>query len=152
MKRTKRQQEKAKAWRIVLFVAALIVGLDGMIFYFAFRRPNGDDLGVPHFFATAAMANPLPKTLDPAQFSNRYVVAAYQAAREIPAVLAQQPCYCHCDRRMGHRSLLDCFVGRHGPDCDICVKEALFAMQEHRQGRSVEQIRAKIIHGDWKTV
>lgn len=135
-------------------LAALVVGLYGTVFYQQLRQsnPQAETESIPHYFATLAQAKPLPQTLDPAQFSNRYVTAAYQAARNIPEVLAQQPCYCHCDRNRGHRSLLDCFAGRHGSDCDICVREALFAMEEHRKGKSAEQIRAEIIHGDWKTI
>ena len=76
---------------------------------------------------------------------------AYRVAGQIPEVLAQLPCYCYCDRR-GHRGLLDCFASKHGADCDICVKEAIFAMQEHRKGKTPEQIRAEIVHGDWKTI
>ena len=30
---------------------------------------------------------------------------AYELAAKIPAVLYQQPCYCYCDRGMGHNSL-----------------------------------------------
>ena len=52
-------------------------------------------------------------------------------------VLFGQPCHYHRDRSRGHRTLLDCFAGRHGSECDICGKEALFAMQEHRKGKSV---------------
>lgn len=112
------------------------------VFDFAFLRSNNQASvpRVPHFFADAKAAEPLPRTLEPTGFSNRDVVAAYRTAKEIPKVLAQQPCYCHCDRNMGHRSLLDCFAGKHGSECDICGKEALFAMQEHRKDQSPEQI------------
>jgi hypothetical protein len=54
----------------------------------------------------------LPKTLDPNLFKRR-AKEAYQVAREIPAVLAQMPCYCECEA-FGHESLLDCFIDQHG--------------------------------------
>lgn len=41
------------------------------------------------------------------------VERAYQVAARIPEVLAEQPCYCWCDR-FGHGSLLDCFATDHG--------------------------------------
>jgi hypothetical protein len=41
------------------------------------------------------------------------VARAYRVAQQIPAVLAQQPCYCWCDS-MGHGSLVDCFATDHG--------------------------------------
>ena len=154
MKRTKTRKPKAANWKPLLFLIAIVVVINATAFYFAYRRPNVQAIvpRIPHYFATAGAAKPLPRTLEPTGFSNRDVVAAYHAAKETPEVLAQQPCYCHCDRNMGHRSLLDCFAGKHGADCDICVKEALFAIQEYRKGKSPEQIRTEIIHGGWKTI
>lgn len=153
MKRTKKRQTKVAVWKFVLTVMAIGVAVSGLIFCVFARRPETQVVNrrIPQYFSTAAAAKPLPQILDPAGFSNRDVVAAYQVAKEIPAVLAQQPCYCYCDRR-GHRGLLDCFATKHGADCDICVKEALFAMQEHRKGKSPEQIRAEIIQGGWKAI
>ncbi len=153
MKRTQKRKAHSADWKFVLVLAALIIGINGTGFYFLLRRPTPEAivLRIPHYFATTGMAKPLPQTLDPVKFSNRDVAAAYQSAREIPDVLAQQPCYCYCDRR-GHRSLLDCFASKHGADCDICVKEALFALQEHHKGKSPEQIRTEIIQGRWKTI
>lgn len=69
---------------------------------------------VPAYHATAAAARPLPATLSPDLFAAIPVVArAYRIAKRIPEVLAQQPCYCHCDR-MGHVGLLDCYRSDHG--------------------------------------
>jgi len=69
---------------------------------------------VPAFHASAKAARPLPATLSPDLFAEIPVVArAYRIAKRIPAVLAQQPCYCHCDR-MGHVGLLDCYRSDHG--------------------------------------
>ena len=154
MKRTKKQNAKADNWKPLLLLGAVVILINATAFYFAYRRSDTKTAAprIPHYFATAEAAKPLPRTLEPTGFSNRDVVAAYRAAKEIPKVLAQQPCYCHCDRSMGHRSLLDCFAGKHGSDCDICVKEALFAMQEYRKGKSPEQIRTEIIQGGWKTI
>ena len=154
MKHAKTRNPKAATWKSVLFLAVVIVAINATAFYFAYRRSDNQATvpRVPHFFADAKPAEPLPRTLEPTGFSNRDVVAAYSAAKKIPKVLAQQPCYCHCDRNMGHRSLLDCFAGKHGSECDICVKEALFAMQEHRKGKSPEQIRSEIFQGGWKTI
>jgi hypothetical protein len=41
------------------------------------------------------------------------VARAYQIASQIPGVIAQQPCFCYCDK-FGHRSLLDCYASDHG--------------------------------------
>src|SRR5262249_5059154 len=38
----------------------------------------------------------------------------YEEAAQIPKVLYQEPCYCYCDRALGHTSLHSCFEGTHG--------------------------------------
>lgn len=61
------------------------------------------------------MINPetgLPKTLDPNLFKGK-AKTAYEVAKEIPAVLAQVPCFCECEA-YGHENLLDCFIDNHG--------------------------------------
>lgn len=68
---------------------------------------------IPPFFESQDAAKPLALTLSPASFNSPRVARAYRAAREIPEVLAQQPCYCHCDK-FGHRGLLDCYRNDHG--------------------------------------
>ncbi|MBS1810771.1 MAG: hypothetical protein JST84_21585 [Acidobacteria bacterium] len=68
---------------------------------------------IPHYFADPAQAKPFPKTLDPAQFSAPSIKKAYETARRIPEVLAQQPCFCYCDQGFGHGSLLDCHIDDH---------------------------------------
>ena len=77
--------------------------------YLAFQ---GEGQRVPEYHKSEAEAKPFPATLDPAQFRDPAVRRAYQAAREIPGVLAQQPCYCYCDR-MGHKGLLACHRDTH---------------------------------------
>ena len=68
---------------------------------------------VPPYYESAEAAKPYPKLI-PATYYGQYplVERAYKDAAEIPGVLAQQPCYCYCDR-VGHRSLLDCYTSDH---------------------------------------
>jgi hypothetical protein len=66
------------------------------------------------FFSSAEAARPFPELKDPARYSIPVVSEAYRIAREIPEVLAQQPCYCYCGESFRHRSLLDCFATDHG--------------------------------------
>jgi hypothetical protein len=68
---------------------------------------------VPHFHARLEDALPLPKILSASQFRIPIVAKAYRVAARIPEVLAQQPCYCWCDK-IGHGSLVDCFATEHG--------------------------------------
>ena len=99
---------------------------------------------VPVYFKRAEEARPFPQTLDPAQFQIDSIREAYSVAKEIPDVLAQQPCYCYCQRQ-GHRSLLDCFRDLHATRCEICINEARLAGLLHGQGKSPEEIRNAII-------
>jgi hypothetical protein len=68
---------------------------------------------VPPFYASPEEARPFPRILSPDFFSHPKVARAYRVAQQIPGVLAQQPCYCWCDK-FGHGSLLDCFATNHG--------------------------------------
>lgn len=86
----------------------------------------------------------LPPTLAPELFTGNKKLA-YQAAAEVPQTLAQLPCYCHCDRGHGHKSLHSCFESEHGENCGICIGEALMAHRLQRRGVSVSEIRKQII-------
>jgi hypothetical protein len=109
------------------------------------------DQGVPSYHAYA-LKPPIPNTIDAKQFPDALSRNVYAMAAKIKPVLYQQPCYCYCDRHAGHKSLLDCYASTHGSECDICQKEAIFSYQQTQKGRTPEQIRAAIIHGDWRAV
>ena len=69
---------------------------------------------VPPYLSATAAAGKLPRALPASDFkAYPFVARAYRIAARIPTVLAQQPCYCHCDK-FGHGSLLDCFASDHG--------------------------------------
>jgi Protein of unknown function with PCYCGC motif len=116
------------------------------------------DQGVPHFNesapAKAAMLQPI-LTTDQLVGSNAqfpYQTHAYELAAKIPKVIYQQPCYCYCDRSMGHTSLHSCFSGTHGAECGTCLKELYYTYTMYKQGKTARQIRAGIIKGDWKLI
>ena len=109
------------------------------------------DNSIPAYHAQAPKGA-LPETLKPETFPDPLVKNAYAVAARIKKTLYQQPCYCHCDRSKGHSSLLDCFATKHAADCDICVREAIFAQQEHKLDKSAEQIRTEIMDGAWKSI
>ena len=83
------------------------------------------------------------------------VRAAYKFAAEHPEILGYVPCFCGCERA-GHRGNDDCFVkarnaqgdvtqwDEHGLDCAVCLDVANEAMQMHRSGANVRDIRAAI--------
>ena len=99
---------------------------------------------VPAFLTTAPSRSSLGPTLSPEKFTG-LTRDAYRAAREIPVTLAQMPCYCYCDRGMGHKSLYSCFEDDHAASCAVCVNEALLAYQLEKEGKmSTAQIRDRI--------
>ena len=104
---------------------------------------------LPAYHANPPSA-PLPTTLDPKLFPDAQTQSVYALAAKEKDVLYQQPCYCRCDKHVGHKSLLDCYVDRHASVCDVCKKEAVYAYQQSKQGKTPAQIRAAIIHGKWK--
>lgn len=137
---------------IVFGVAAAAVLV--VFFYMLPRRPvaaqNQQRERVPPFYATVSSVSALPATLDPGSFQGPRVRDAYAIAKKKPAVLAQQPCYCGCDRQ-GHRSLLECFKDKHAEGCSICIREANYSNTMDAQGKCAAEIRTGIIRGDWKS-
>lgn len=99
---------------------------------------------VPAYYEIAPDVRTLPLTLSPEIFTGNKRLA-YEAAKEIPQILAQLPCYCHCDRSEGHKSLHSCFESEHGENCGICIGEALMAYNLDKQGVPVSEIRKRII-------
>jgi hypothetical protein len=116
------------------------------------------DQEVPHFNdGPPAKGAELPPILTKdqlwganAQFP--YQTHAYELAAKIPKVIYQQPCYCYCDKSMGHKSLHSCFSGTHGAECGTCLKELYYTYTMNKQGKTARQIRAGIINGDWRGI
>jgi hypothetical protein len=134
-------------------LGCVVLGLVTMVASAQWTNPSDD---VPAYNATAPKKH-LPPVLSGDQltgpyFSHPYQVTVYKMAAKIPAVLHQQPCYCHCDRVMGHNSLHSCFEGTHGAACSTCMREAVYAYQETMKGVTPAQIRAGIERGDWQTI
>jgi hypothetical protein len=111
----------------------------------------GPDSDIPAYHG-APPAGALPNTLDPKQFADARTQKVYAMAAKVRPVLYQQPCYCRCDREVGHTSLLDCFGDNHGSICDVCKKEAVYSYQQTKLGKSPADIRAGITAGKWKQV
>lgn len=69
---------------------------------------------LPPYHESAEAAKPIPRLMPASRYGDYPVVArAYEIASRIPEVIAQQPCFCYCDK-FGHRSLLDCYASDHG--------------------------------------
>ncbi len=103
-------------------------------------------------YHNAKPTGPLPDTLDPKQFADPETQNIYALAAKEKSILYQQPCYCRCDKEVGHKSLLDCYVDDHASHCIVCKKEGAFAYSEAQAGKTAEAIRKEIMDGKWKTV
>ncbi|HEY6660738.1 MAG TPA: CYCXC family (seleno)protein [Pyrinomonadaceae bacterium] len=100
---------------------------------------------IPAFFEVAPSRASLGPTLAPEKFFGP-AREAYRAVREIPVTIAQLPCYCHCDRGFGHKSLYSCFEDDHASHCAVCVNEALLALRlEKDEKLTPQQIRERIV-------
>jgi hypothetical protein len=85
-------------------------------------------------------------------FRYPWQVHVYQQAARIGNVLYQLPCNCRCDRALGHTSLRSCYEGLHGTECSTCAKEAFFASQQLKQGKTVAQIRDAINRREYESI
>ena len=100
---------------------------------------------VPAFQTDPESLKSLPATLSPVLFSGKQR-EAYRMVKEIPETIAQLPCYCHCDKGFGHKSLHSCFVDDHAAHCAVCVDEAVLAYKLQKEEKlKPEQIRERII-------
>lgn len=136
--------------RLFVLLAVAVMTIAG---YAQWSSPAAD---IPAYNA-APPTRALPPVMQGTQlrgeyFSHRYQVRSYEMAKTVPAVLHQLPCYCHCDRSLGHNSLHSCFEGTHGAACSTCMREAVFAYRETKKGKSPAQIRAAVERGEWQNV
>ena len=133
-KENKPASNTATKINILLIVGALAI-TSGIIWY-ALKAP-----------AQTVQREVLPKpnvtTLDPARFTGR-TRSAYQAAKEVPEVLAQLPCFCGCMTGFGHKNNLDCFHDEHGVECSMCQDIALDARDMYKNGFEIARIRQLI--------
>ncbi|MGH9318443.1 MAG: CYCXC family (seleno)protein [Vicinamibacteria bacterium] len=116
-------------------------------------RPDPGQKEEFRYFEDPAEAHPLPVTLPPSEFRNQGIANSYRIAKDIPEVLAQQPCLCGCDNTSDdHRSLLDCYIDQHASTCLVCMKEAVLAEQMTAAGSSAKEIREAILRHEFSEV
>lgn len=105
----KRRRHKGKAlWLVVLIAAAIGFSAWGWLKSTGPRQISNSATSVSSGYIRVETGTPL----SPVLFVGK-TAASYQVAHEIPDVLDQIYCYCQCDRHMGHKSLLSCFVDSH---------------------------------------
>ena len=135
--KSKKKADNSKSARTIniLLVIGAVVFTSGILWY-SLKGPA--DTG-----PREVLPKPDVTTLDPALFSGR-TRSAYEAAREVPEVLAQIPCYCGCMTGFGHRNNLDCFHDNHGVECTMCQDIALDARDMYKRGYEMTRIRETI--------
>jgi hypothetical protein len=129
--------------------------LPGHVVHAQWTSP-ADDVPAYHPDAQAA-GQALPPILSGAQltgptFRMKWQSEVYREAAQIPNVLYQLPCYCRCDRALGHSSLHSCFEGTHGAICSTCAQEGAYAFKMTKLGRTPEQIRAGIERHEFESI
>jgi hypothetical protein len=128
--------------RIVLaelaLVLVLLVGVAGVV-----RGASAPDPAD----GTRAAASPTVALGDlPAATADVYRYAAAHAMH-----FAEIPCYCGCERSLGHRNLEDCFVNAaggwdaHASGCGVCTAEAIAAREQLDAGTAIADVRQSII-------
>lgn len=79
------------------------------------------------------------------------IAADYHFAADHLADFAQIPCYCGCDRTVGHRNLTDCYVTSTGAwdanasGCAVCGNETATAREQLTTGVPIADVRTSII-------
>jgi hypothetical protein len=99
----------------------------------------------------------LPPILSGSQLTGQYFqypwqVKVYKEAATIQPVLFQLPCYCHCDRALGHNSLHSCFEGTHGAICSTCAAEEHYAYLMTQRKMTPKQIREGIERKEYASI
>jgi Protein of unknown function with PCYCGC motif len=126
-------------------------------------RASGDDpvqsapassIAIP-LYHDHAPTGPLLKALPWKDFIDNPAAAnAYYYGEHIRATLYQLPCFCHCDKSLGHTCLLDCITkpDKHAAICQLCLKEILYAYKQVKAGKSAPEIRKEIIAGKYDSI
>ncbi len=127
--------------RIILaelaLVALLLVGVAALI-----RGASAPDP------ADAAPAAATP-TVNLADLSE-VTADVYRYAADHAMHFTDIPCYCGCEKSLGHRNLEDCFVNAtgdwdaHASGCGVCTAEAIAAREQLDAGIAIAEVRQSI--------
>ncbi|MEK6599355.1 MAG: CYCXC family (seleno)protein [Deltaproteobacteria bacterium] len=134
------KKNNSKKWFAPVIIILSVIGLGGG--YWLSSYPGGNHLEDITDLASIKGGETRP-TMSPALFVGR-ASAAYAVAREIPEVLDHIHCYCECKKHHNHKSLLTCYVTKHGAECDICIDEAIRAYELYKEGKDILTIRKTI--------
>jgi hypothetical protein len=144
-----------KLWTDNRWILGLAVFSITVVSYAQWSNPADD---VPAYHASAPLkVAALPPILSGAKLTGEnfrfpWQVHVYQQVAKVGNVVYQLPCYCRCDRALGHTSLRSCFENAHGTECSTCAKEGFFAYRETKAGKSPAEIRAAIARREYESI
>jgi hypothetical protein len=138
----------------IVIIALVIIGVGGYLLY---NKYGQEELPVVQSKSPKEIQRTIETlkghetrmTLMPALFTGK-VAQAYQIARQYRDLLDVIYCYCYCEKTIGHKSLLSCYVDRHAANCDICVNQATFAASLYQKGFDMVQVRQAVDKKFWK--
>ncbi|MEO5815072.1 MAG: twin-arginine translocation signal domain-containing protein [Gemmatimonadaceae bacterium] len=86
------------------------------------------------------------KVLTKAQLEGKpKLITLFAAVREIPEVIDGIYCNCGCTNPPEFYSLLSCYEGKGmARDCGICQGQGRLAVRLHKEGRTLDEIRAAV--------
>jgi hypothetical protein len=123
--------------------------LAGMVVIVTACAPDGPDATVVRDGPVAlGLAVPALHLDDvPANIADHYEFA--DANRDVYEAV---PCFCGCEKSIGHRNLTDCFVrsdgtgwDAHAAGCTVCIDESIAVRRLMADGADVPTIRDSII-------
>jgi hypothetical protein len=137
-----RQRDWSGYGRIIAFELALVVfiGLGVVVLIRGASRADPND----------ALRSPAAVSVSLATLSTE-TADMYRYAAGHAEQFVQIPCYCGCDRSLGHRNLEDCFVtadgswDAHASGCAVCTIEASSAQKLIDTGTATAVVRQSII-------
>jgi Protein of unknown function with PCYCGC motif len=152
-----RTGRRSRSWKIPMIIGlAMMVAASG---YFLFNRYIRPALTNAHSQSASSgetekdirllRGGEVRPTLEPFLFRGK-VAEAYSIAKGNRELLDSIYCYCHCERNLGHKSLLTCFVDTHALECEICQDQAIFAFSRYKDGLSFRQVRKAVDEKFWR--
>jgi len=141
---------RSRNWfKTIAISVTVVAGLSGLVIGMrSWNTGDGDSDGIvlPDFVKVS---------------STPYARKGYQFAAQYSDELSQIPCFCGCGQHSGHKSVHDCFIAvddpqkknplfdEHGANCKICVDIVLDAVDELKDGKSLQEVRNDI-EDQWK--
>jgi len=131
----KKSKEKGFKKTLIAVILALVVA-GGVAAGILLSGGKPSDYGV-------ALGGEYRDTMSPGRFTGK-TAKAYWVAKQIPEILDNVYCYCHCQENHAHKSLKTCFVDRHGSMCGVCMDEAIMSYDLYKKGYDTKDIVEKV--------